>query len=247
MTYWPYPKFVAHRGAGKFAPENTLAAARLGTEYGYKMFECDVKLSADGVPFLLHDDTLDRTSNGKGVAGLQTWDALSKLDAGSWHSRAYAGETIATLEAMARFCIANKVAINIELKPTEDDKKLSHRTGQVIAKLADELWAKETLKPFLSSFDVDALKGAQKAAPDLMRGLLLETLWDGWLEAAVAMGCSAVVCDQTLWTVQNVKTVKAKKMRCWSYTVNEVASAEKLFSLGTDGIITDRVDLFAPD
>ncbi|MDO8250569.1 MAG: glycerophosphodiester phosphodiesterase family protein, partial [Rhodoferax sp.] len=92
---WPYPRWVAHRGAGKLAPENTLAAFRLGASHGYRMFECDVKLSADGVPFLLHDTTLQRTTNavahlGTGrtsaVAGDHPWNTLSQLDAGSWHS-----------------------------------------------------------------------------------------------------------------------------------------------------------------
>ena len=61
---WPYPRWIAHRGAGTLAPENTLAAFRLGASHGYRMFECDVKLSSDGVPFLLHDDTLTRTVAG---------------------------------------------------------------------------------------------------------------------------------------------------------------------------------------
>ena len=65
MKHWPYPLWIAHRGAGKLAPENTLAAFRLGAAHGYRAFECDVKLSADGVPFLLHDAELDRTSNGQ--------------------------------------------------------------------------------------------------------------------------------------------------------------------------------------
>ena len=72
---WPYPRWIAHRGAGKLAPENTLAAFKLGASHGYRMFECDVKLSSDGVPFLLHDSTLERTTSGKGMAGEQTWDA----------------------------------------------------------------------------------------------------------------------------------------------------------------------------
>ena len=99
---WPYPRWVAHRGAGKLAPENTLAAFRLGARYGYRMFECDVKLSADEVPFLLHDASLERTTNGQGIAGQLSWAELSRLDAGSWHSRAYAGEPIASLDAVAR-------------------------------------------------------------------------------------------------------------------------------------------------
>src|ERR1700741_3250095 len=100
MNAWPYPRWVAHRGAGKLAPENTLASFRLGAQYGYRMFECDAKLSADGVPFLMHDATLDRTTNARAVfgpapsniGGDHAWAELAKLDAGGWHSRSYAGE-----------------------------------------------------------------------------------------------------------------------------------------------------------
>ena len=69
LPSWPYPRWIAHRGAGKLAPENTLAAFRLGAQHGYRMFECDAKLSSDGVLFLLHDATLERTTNGHGAAG----------------------------------------------------------------------------------------------------------------------------------------------------------------------------------
>ena len=69
LPTWPYPFWIAHRGAGKLAPENTLAAFRLGAQHGYQAFECDVKLSADGVPFLLHDAKLERTTCGQGLAG----------------------------------------------------------------------------------------------------------------------------------------------------------------------------------
>ena len=64
---WPYPFWIAHRGAGKLAPENTLAAFRLGAAHGWRMAECDVKLSQDGVPFLMHDATLERTTSGHGA------------------------------------------------------------------------------------------------------------------------------------------------------------------------------------
>ena len=78
------PLWVAHRGAGKLAPENTLAAFRLGAAHGYRAFECDVKLSSDGVPFLLHDATLERTTDGAGIAGERAWGvlALSAMEGG---------------------------------------------------------------------------------------------------------------------------------------------------------------------
>ena len=76
---WPYPRWIAHRGAGKLAPENTLAAFRLGAAHGFRAFECDVKLSADGVPFLLHDAELDRTTSGHGLAALLRARGVSRV------------------------------------------------------------------------------------------------------------------------------------------------------------------------
>lgn len=243
MTSWPYPRWIAHRGAGKLAPENTLAAFRLGASHGYRMFECDAKLSADGVPFLLHDATLERTSNGHGIAGEQPWHALSQLDAGSWHSRAHAGEPLPTLEALARWCLASGHHLNIEIKPTPGQER---ETGETVAALAQRLWQGQSVPPLLTSFKPDALHGAQATAPHLPRGLLLDTLWDGWMQKACALECVAVVCHYALWTAESVAEVHAAGMRCLSYTVNDESIAQHLLALGTDGIITDRVDLFSP-
>ncbi|PLM13225.1 glycerophosphodiester phosphodiesterase, partial [Klebsiella pneumoniae] len=97
MSNWPYPRIVAHRGGGKLAPENTLAAIDVGARYGHTMIEFDAKLSKDGQIFLLHDDNLERTSNGWGVAGELAWDDLLKVDAGSWFSREFKGEPLPLL------------------------------------------------------------------------------------------------------------------------------------------------------
>ena len=149
-TPWPYPFWIAHRGAGKLAPENTLAAFRLGASHSYRMFECDAKLSADGVPFLLHDDTLERTSTGHGTGGDQPWGALAQLDAGSWHSRAYAGEPVLTLANVARYCLANQFCLNIEIKPTPGQRRPVRRScragccstnGAVAVLMKLERWA----------------------------------------------------------------------------------------------------------
>lgn len=239
-----FPRWIAHRGAGKLAPENTLAAFRLGAAHGYRMYECDAKLSADGVVFLLHDATLERTTNGQGVAGDLSWSALSQLDAGGWHSRAFAGEPLATLEGVARHCQAHGHWLNIEIKPTPG---LEAQTGRAVAREAARLWAKDPgHTPFLTSFQPGALQGAKDAAPDLPRGLLLDTLWSGWLEAASQLGCVALVCNHALWDDTTVAQARAAGLRTLAYTVNDEWAAERLLNLGLDGIITDRVDLFAP-
>lgn len=240
---WPYPYWIAHRGAGHLAPENTLAAFRLGARHGYRMFECDAKLSADGVVFLMHDTELDRTSSGKGVAGERTWGELAQLDAGGWHSRDYAGETIPTLENVARYCRASGWCLDIEIKPTPG---LEQKTGDVVARLAARLWQGAAIPPLLTSFRPESLLAAQQAAPELPRGLLLDTLWDGWFDIARKLDCVALVCNHTLWTAETVAQAKAEGWRCLSYTVDDAEEARRLADLGTDGVITNRVDWFSP-
>jgi glycerophosphoryl diester phosphodiesterase len=244
MTHWPYPCWIAHRGAGKLAPENTLAAFRLGAAHGYRMFECDAKLSADGVVFLMHDATLARTTSGQGVGGDLNWHVLSQLDAGSWHSRAYAGEPLPTLEALARFCLANGHGLNIEIKPTPGTEAA---TGEAVARLTARLWQGADVPPLLTSFQPKALAAALDTAPELPRGLLVDTLWTGWFEKAQELSCVAVVANYALWDAATVAQVHGAGMRCLSYTVNDEWAAQHLLALGTDGIITDRVDLFSPD
>lgn len=249
---WPYPRWIAHRGAGKLAPENTLAAFRLGASHGYRMFECDVKLSSDSEAFLLHDATLGRTTNAATrlpaarqnmVAGEHTWATLAQLDAGSWHSPAYAGERLPALEEIAAWCLANGCFLNIEIKPTPGTER---KTGEAVARRAAHLWQGSAVPPLLSSFQMEALAGARAAAPALPRALLLDKLAPDWLETAQMLRCVAVVCQHTLWNADTAAQAKGAGLRCLAYTVNDAAEAQRLWDLGLCGIVTDRVDLFNP-
>ena len=244
MTDWPYPRWIAHRGAGKLAPENTLAAFKLGASHGYRMFECDVKLSRDDVLFLLHDATLDRTTNALGDARAQSWQALLQLDAGAWHSPVFAGEPLASFSSIARYCLDNGYFLNIEIKPTPG---LEAQTGTAVANTAVQLWKKASVPPLLTSFQVPCLEAAQRAQPRVPRGLLLEQLAPGWLDTALQLGCVAVVCNHRLWNARTAMQARQAGLRALSYTVNDAASVKNLLALGTDGIITDRIDLFKPD
>ncbi|MGD7216371.1 glycerophosphodiester phosphodiesterase family protein, partial [Ralstonia pseudosolanacearum] len=130
LPAWPYPRAIAHRGAGKLAPENTLAAFRHGAGFGYRMFEFDVKLSGDGVAVLLHDATLERTTSGHGRIDALSFGQIAQLDAGSWHSPAFAGEPVPTLAAVARYLRANGLLATIEIKPVPGTE---WRTGAAVA------------------------------------------------------------------------------------------------------------------
>ena len=243
LAPWPYPLWIAHRGAGKLAPENTLAAFRLGAQHGYDAFECDVKLSADDVPFLLHDAALARTTRVEGVAGERLWAELSQLDAGGWHSRRYAGEPMATLAAIAHYVRRNRYALNIEIKPTPGHEE---RTGRIVARDAARLWLHDPRPPLLSSFQPQSLQAARDAAPALPRALLLDSLWHGWFEQAQALGCVAVVADHPLFDAAMVERLHSSGLRALAYTVNDDAVAQSLLAFGIDGLITDAVDHFVP-
>lgn len=246
LAHWPYPRWVAHRGAGKLAPENTLSAFRLGAAHGYRMFECDAKLSQDGVLFLMHDAQLERTTNGRGIGSQLTMGEIAQLDAGSWHSRAYAGEALPTLEALARWCLANQLFLNVEIKPTPGQEL---ETGRACGELMARIWS-AAVPPLFTSFQPESLRGARTTAPQIPRGLLVDKFADGCgaadLQIAVDLGCSALVLNHGLWTPELVAQVHGAGLRCSSYTVNDPWAAQRLIDLGTDGIITDRVDLFSP-
>jgi glycerophosphoryl diester phosphodiesterase len=162
MLDWNFPFWIAHRGAGKLAPENTLAAFRVGSQHGYHAFECDVKLSRDGELFLLHDATLLRTTslrdqwgNAADVnAAAHGWPQLAGLDAGAWHSRAFAGEPMPRLESIVRHAQANGARLNLEIKPIPG---MGAATGKAVAAYCAKAFEGRSDWPLLSSFTVESL------------------------------------------------------------------------------------------
>ena len=243
MSNWPYPRIVAHRGGGKLAPENTLAAIDVGARYGHTMIEFDAKLSKDGQIFLLHDDNLERTSNGWGVAGELAWDDLLKVDAGSWFSREFKGEPLPLLSQVAERCRRHGMMANIEIKPTTG---LGPQTGRVVALAARDLWQGMTA-PLLSSFEIDALEAAQEAAPELPRGLLLDEWRDDWRELTTRLGCVSIHLNHRLLDEARVKLIKAAGLHILVYTVNQPQRAAELLRWGVDCICTDAIALLGPE
>lgn len=243
MSNWPYPHIVAHRGGGKLAPENTLAAIDVGARYGHKMIEFDAKLSKDGQIFLLHDDSLERTSNGWGVAGELAWNDLLKVDVGSWFSSEYKDEPLPLLSDVAQRCRQYGMMANIEIKPTTGTGAL---TGKAVALAARELWAGMTV-PLLSSFDIDALEAAQQAVPELPRGLLLDEWRDDWQALTTRLACVSIHLNHRLLDEVRVRMLREAGLRILVYTVNQPQRAAELLRWGVDCICTDKIDLIGPD
>lgn len=239
-TQWPYPTIVAHRGGGALAPENTLAAIDVGASHGHKMIEFDAKLSQDGEIFLLHDDTLERTTNGWGVAGDLPWDKLVGLDAGGWFSHKFVGERLPLLSEVAKRCKQYGLAANIEIKPTTGQETI---TGKVVAQAAAQLWRDHPIAPLLSSFSVAALAAAQQAVPELPRGLLLDEWDEDWQRLTRDLGCVSIHLNHELLNAERVALLRDAGLRILVYTVDDPQRARDLLGWGVDSLCTDRIDL----
>jgi glycerophosphoryl diester phosphodiesterase len=241
---WPYPRIIAHRGGGTLAPENTLAGMRKAKELGFAGVEFDVMLAADATPILMHDETLERTTNGSGAIAATAYRDMLKLDAGGWFSREHAGEPVPSFERAGRLCIELGLWANVEIKPT---KGLEAETGKAAALAAQELWRGAPLQPLLSSFQPAALAAAKEAAPELPRGALTQSIppdWQSWIQA---LGCVSLHCDYRMLLPQQARAVRDAGYRLLCYTVNDPEIARVLFDWGVDAIVTDRLDLIAPD
>lgn len=248
MNNWPYPRVAAHRGGGTLAPENTLAGLCVGAGFGHTMVEFDAKLSADKVAFLLHDDTVERTSNGRGAAAQLRYAQIAAFDAGSWCDPRFEGEHMPTLAEVAQCCREEGLAANVEIKPCPGRET---ETGRIVGAETARLWrASEqdnaAVQPLLSSFSSEALAAARDAAPDLARGLLVERVPDDWREQTATLGCVSLHASHRHLDEELVRRIKQAGLFILAYTVNDLERARLLVSWGVDTICTDRIDLIGP-
>jgi len=243
-TRWPYPRVIAHRGGGTVAPENTLVALRIAASIGFGGVEFDVKLAKYGVPVLIHDDTLDRTSNGTGPVVERDAAELRALDAGSWFGNEFAGEHIPTFEAASTLCRPLRLWANIEIKP---DAGNAEDTGRIVALLAAIYWKDSSPAPLLSSFSEAALAAARAQSPGLPRALLVEDVPADWALRTRSLGCRALHCRQDAVTVDLVNAVHEAGLGLLVYTVNDTGRAIALFEMGVDAIVTDELREIGPD
>jgi glycerophosphoryl diester phosphodiesterase len=235
---------VAHRGGGTLAPENTLAALRLGAGMGFRGIEFDVMLAGDGTPVLMHDRTLERTTGARGTVSVIPYAELARLDAGAWHGARWRGEPIPRFEQAARLCRELTLWANVEVKPGHGFER---RTGEAVARMAAELWRDAALPPILSSFSPVALAAAREAAPQLPRGMLLTRLPSHWRELLRDLDCVALHCNYRALKARVVEEAHAAGCAVVAWTVNDRRPARRLLGWGVDCLITDRLDRIAPD
>ena len=242
MKNWPYPTLFAHRGGGVLAPENTLAAIKMGHSHSYAAVEFDVKLARDNIALLMHDATLERTTDGSGLVAEKSMSELGALDAGAWHGEEFRGERIPRLSAVSKYLHAMGMMANVEIKACPGREI---ETGRVVAELCEELWRDRLVKPLLSSFSLEALRAARDAAPDLPMGLLVGIPEDKHLAFLEELGAVSIHCHHEPLTVELVRFFHRHGYRVMTYTVNEPTRAAALLGMGVDGIFTDNLEAMA--
>ena len=230
------PRVIAHRGASLAAPENTLVAIREAHAQGARWVEVDVKLSGDGVPYLMHDATLDRTTTGRGSAKGRLWQELAELDAGRWFDRRFAGQPLARLSDALVLLEELGMGINLELKPCNgEDEATAHAVIDVIARLHKP----SRPLPLISSFSKAALAAAREAAQQVPRGLLVGRADSSTLGTVEALACTTLHVSASFCRTEWLRSVRAKGLPVLCYTVNDVGKAQKLLNAGAHAVFTD--------
>jgi glycerophosphoryl diester phosphodiesterase len=233
------PPVIGHRGAAAAAPENTLAGLRVAHDQGARWVEFDVRLAGDGTPILLHDDRVDRTSDGKGEAAGLSLEALRRFDFGAWFGAGFAGERIATFADTIAFLGELGMGANVEIKPAPGGEAA---TARATVTMLRRLWPGHLPAPLLSSFAPAALAAAKEAAPEITRGHLFGRLPGDWRAQAEALGCVTIHCDQRHLDRAQAQAVIAAGYPLLVYTVNDPRRARDILAWGASSVFSDAPD-----
>lgn len=233
------PAVIGHRGAAAYAPENTLESIQTAADMGAKWVEVDVKITSDGVPILMHDDDLDRTTNGHGPVASHSYADISSLEAGSWFSDSFAGIRIPTLEEVIDVVLERDLGINLEIKPCPGREK---DTAEAMLDVLARIWD-EPERLLISSFSHVSLETALDMAEEWPRGLLLDTEWpDNWKDLVDYLAVSTVNLDGRAATREMVEDIIDLEKQVLAYTINDPQLARTLRQWGVDAMFTDDLD-----
>lgn len=237
MTKAHVPRVIGHRGAKASAPENTLAGIRQARREGAAWVEFDVKLTADGHPILMHDDTLDRTTDGHGPVASARLEDIRRLDAGARFAPVFRGERVPLLSEALAVLAELDMGFNLEIKPC---KGREVETGHAAMTSLAAHWPAHRPVPIVSSFSQLALAAARAAELDhALFGYLVEALPAGWKDEAVRLGCRSVHVGWRNLTKAQVAAVKDAGFLLLVWTVNEPPRAREFLAWGADAVISD--------
>jgi glycerophosphoryl diester phosphodiesterase len=226
---------IGHRGASGHAPENTLAAFRKAVALGATFIETDLQLSRDAHFVAIHDDTVNRTTNGRGPVHDLTLAELRQLDAGSWFGSQFSGERVPTLEEILEFSKKNDAVFYLELKP-------SGAWGGEHALIGALRDSGEIARAVVISFDPSLVLNVHRIEPTVMTGLLCDGQLDKPIEKALEIGARQLAVRGDLVTPALLEQARKKDLQVVCWTVNHPAHMRMLIEAGVAGIMSDYPD-----
>ena len=233
------PAFVAgHRGDRASAPENTIAALENAIASDMEFVETDVQLTKDGVPVLMHDDTIDRTTNGAGPVSALSWKSLKKLDAGSWYSKKYKNTRVPSLNQYLEVLAPSDKKLLLELKGFWDDDEV-----QVVVDLIRDHGLENRVT--LASFDFTTIMNIEKVGPSFPRVIIMRMMPADPVGLANHFGAIAILTspDSLAADPSAVERMHDAGLGVLLYTLNSEERWSEAIALGVDGIITDKPSL----
>ncbi|MDC7232649.1 MAG: glycerophosphodiester phosphodiesterase family protein [Spirochaetales bacterium] len=228
----------AHRGASAYAPQNTIPAFRKALEMGAEGIELDVQLSADGVPVVIHDFVLDKTTDANGFIHRTGWKELQSADAGAWFSREYLGTPVPSLEEVLGL-VPGSVTLNIEIKSLSF---LEEKTAEIVN---DLLKQDRERKVIISSFNHRILKQYQELSPHTPLGILTGSDMIDFPAYVEHSGIKpySVHPEASYLSEAYVNEARGRGWKVMCYTINSAEQAGLVQQIGADGIFSDYPDL----
>lgn len=231
----------AHRGASAIAPENTVAAFRAAAEQGARWVELDVALLADDTLVVIHDDSVDRTTSGKGALGTLTRADIATLDAGAWFDGKYAGERLPTLEEAIAALGELGLSANVEIKQHKHHKSLDQLVHAVQADIRKRGPKTEIM---ISSFDPEALKAMQALEPDLEMAMLWSRPPEDWAEKLKLIPATTIHMHYKALSIGMLEETSKNGIKVRAWTCNNPVELVSFWGAGLTGVITDNPKLF---
>lgn len=237
----PAPKFklIGHRGTAGLRPENTLCSFTHAAELGLNWIEFDVQLTSDNQWAVMHDETIDRTTNGHGKICDYTLAELSQFEAGLWYQPTYPKQAIPTLLDTVKLAAKLNLQMNIEIKgATDQPQKYADKMASFLAQYAN-LFAS---LPLVSSFDTEAIIALRKLLPNLPIAYLIDNFTEETIAIAQQHNFTSINCNVKTITEQDLALATKNQIPVLLYTVNEPALAKLWLERGVTAIFTDRPD-----
>ncbi|MCM3046768.1 glycerophosphodiester phosphodiesterase [Bacillus altitudinis] len=227
---------IAHRGSSSAAPENTIAAFDVAVEQGADYIELDVQMTMDQHVVVIHDDTVERTTNGNGLVKSYTLDQLKKLDAGSWFDQQYTNERIPTLqEILERY--SQRIGILIEIKHPKRQIGIEKAVARIINRFA---YSRHII---IQSFDVHALQRIKALAPSLRTALIIKPDAFKLTKRKLTTYSSFANCLNMKKTMINrwwIDRIHTFEMDVFIWTVKDQKTADRIKKYPIDGVVTDN-------